>query len=122
MDYRKKEILVKQNKITNRVENIGTEPYNFNQHFSSLCFPRFLIVFLQNKCFIFNRIANFAQNLQVEDFLISVGWLSHPTAHQTNVAADSDCRLAFARSTFLAAELGVMRLRKYEYKIKLYRG
>jgi hypothetical protein len=104
---RKKGNFGKTKKITNRVENFGTEPYNFNQHFSSFCFPRFLIEVMPNKCFIFNRIANFEQNLQVEDFVMFVGWLSHPITRQTNVAADSDCRLAFARSTFLAAELGV---------------
>jgi hypothetical protein len=52
---------------------------------------------LPNKCFIFNRIANFEQNLQVEDFVMFVGWLSHPTTRQTNVAADSQSRLAVAR-------------------------
>jgi hypothetical protein len=105
--------------MTNGVEYFGTEPSNFNQHFSSLCFPRFLIEKMPNKCFIFNMIANFVQNLQVKDFVMFVGWLSHPTTRQTNVAADSDCRLAFARSTFLAAELGVVRLRKYKYKNKI---
>jgi hypothetical protein len=90
---------VKQNKITNRVEveNVGTEPYNFNLHFSSFCFPKFLIEKMPNKCFIFNMIANFEQNLQAEDFARIVGWLSHPITRQTNVAADSQSRLADAR-------------------------
>jgi hypothetical protein len=91
------EILVKQNKITDRVEYFGTEPSNFNLHFSSFCFPKFLIEVLRNKCFIFNRIANFIQNLQVEDFVKAVGKLSHSTTCQTNVAADSQSRLADAR-------------------------
>jgi len=60
---------------------------------------------------------------KLEKLLGFVGWLSHPTTRQTNVAADSDCRLANARSTFLAAELGVWRVnscRRKELKNKLW--
>ena len=63
------ELLVKQSKITDRVETFGTESSNFNLHFLSFCFPKFLIENLPNKCFIFNRIANFEQNLQVKEIV-----------------------------------------------------
>jgi len=63
------EILVKQSKITNSFETFGTELSNFNLHFLSFCFPKFLIEKLPNKCFIFNRIANFEQNLQVKEIV-----------------------------------------------------
>ena len=59
----------KTKKITNRVENVGTEASNFNPHFSPFCFPKFLIEVLPNKCFIFNMVANFVQNLQVKEIV-----------------------------------------------------
>ena len=101
------EILVKQSKITNSFETFGTELSNFNLHFLSFCFPKFLIENLPNKCFIFNMIANFYQNLQAEDFIKicrKVVSLYHVPNIRCSGLGSSAC---FRSPTFLAAELGV---------------
>ena len=64
-------------------------------------------------------IANFGKNLQDEE-VIKICREVVPLYHVPNIRCSGLGSSACFRSpTFLAAELGVVRLRKYEYKIKL---